>query len=52
MIIIGIICLILGYVFGIGLLETLGLVLLLIGLLLWAFGFVGGHTIGGRRHWW
>ncbi|MFI8262404.1 MULTISPECIES: DUF6131 family protein [unclassified Streptomyces] len=51
MIVLGVILLILGFVFGISILWTIGLILLLVGLVLWVLGSVG-HAVGGRRHYW
>ncbi|MFF9686967.1 DUF6131 family protein [Streptomyces sp. NPDC014623] len=51
MIIIGAILLILGLVTGVGVLWTIGIILLVIGLALWLLGTVG-HAVGGRRHYW
>ncbi|MCN9244545.1 DUF6131 family protein [Streptomyces sp. RY43-2] len=51
MISIGIILLIVGFVTGIGILWTIGIVLLVVGLALWLLGAVG-HAVGGRRHYW
>ncbi|MFJ3881595.1 DUF6131 family protein [Streptomyces sp. NPDC090077] len=51
MIVLGVILLILGFVFGISILWTLGLILLLVGVVLWVLGGVG-HAVGGRRHYW
>lgn len=48
MIILGIILLILGFVFGIHLLWMLGVALLVIGAVLWILGSVGRPV--GRRH--
>jgi hypothetical protein len=50
MILVGVVLLILGYVFGIHLLWVLGIVLLVIGAIMWAMGSMG-RTVGGRRHW-
>lgn len=50
MFIIGLILLIVGYVLGIGVLETVGLILLLVGVVLFVVGAVG-HPVGGRRYW-
>lgn len=50
MIVLGAILLILGWVLGISPLYTIGLVLLLIGAVLWVLGYVG-HPVGGRGHW-
>ncbi|MET9592932.1 DUF6131 family protein [Streptomyces sp. NPDC006516] len=51
MIIIGAILLVLGLVTGIGVLWTIGIILLVIGAVLWLLGAVG-HAVGGRRHYW
>ncbi len=48
-IILGAILLILGLVFGIGILWTIGIILLIIGLVLFVVGRTG-RTIGGRAH--
>jgi hypothetical protein len=49
MIVLGVILLIIGFVTGIAILWTVGVILLLIGLALWILGSVG-HAVGGRRH--
>ncbi|MEI5008466.1 DUF6131 family protein [Streptomyces chengbuensis] len=49
MIILGLILLIIGLVAGIGILWTIGIILVAIGALLWVLGALG-HAIGGRRH--
>jgi hypothetical protein len=51
MIILGLILLLLGLVFGIGILWTIGIVLLVVGLILLLRGR-SGRTIGGRAHYW
>ncbi|MFD9783317.1 DUF6131 family protein [[Kitasatospora] papulosa] len=51
MIIVGAILLILGLVTGLGVLWTIGIILLVVGLVLWLLGAVG-HAVGGRRHYW
>ncbi|MFI9604727.1 MULTISPECIES: DUF6131 family protein [Streptomyces] len=51
MIALGVILLILGFVFGISILWTIGIVLLVIGAILWVLGALG-HAVGGRRHYW
>lgn len=52
MITIGVICLILGLVFHIGLLWTLGIILVIIGLVLLLIGAMSSsRTVGGRRFW-
>jgi len=50
MIVLGIVLLILGYVFTAPILYTLGIVLLVIGAIFFIMGRAG-RTIGGRRHW-
>ena len=49
MIVLGIILLIAGFVFKIPILWSIGVVLLLIGAVLWILGSMG-HAVGGRRH--
>jgi uncharacterized membrane protein len=49
MIVAGIVVLILGFIFGVPALWTVGLVALIIGLVLAALGSLG-HAVGGRRH--
>ncbi|MEV2224254.1 hypothetical protein AB0E01_30880 [Nocardia vinacea] len=50
MIILGLILLIVGYLLGIGLLTTAGIILLIIGAVLALAGSVGRRPVGGRRH--
>lgn len=49
MIVFGLILLIIGFVLKIGILWSLGVIILLIGLVLWVLGAMG-HAIGGRKH--
>lgn len=49
MIILGVILLILGFVFHISILWTIGIILIVIGAVLWILGAVG-RQIGPRRH--
>ncbi len=49
MIILGIILLIVGWLLSISILWTLGIILVVIGVVLWILGAVG-HEVGGRRH--
>ena len=51
MIVLGVVLLILGFIFGIHLLWTIGVVLLVIGAILWVMGSVG-RPLAGRRHYW
>lgn len=50
MIVFGIILLVLGYALGIGILQTLGTILLVVGVILLVLGAVG-RPLAGRRHW-
>lgn len=49
MIIFGLILLLIGFVTGIGILWTVGIIALIVGLALWILGAMG-HAVGGRRH--
>jgi hypothetical protein len=49
-IIVGIILLVVGYFTGIGILYSLGGLLVLIGVILWILGAVG-RPVGGRKVW-
>jgi hypothetical protein len=51
MIILGLILLIIGWLAGIGLLTTLGIILVVIGAVLWILGSTG-RPVGGRKVWW
>ncbi len=50
MIALGIILLVLGFIFGISILWTIGIILLVIGAVLWIMGSVG-RPVAGRRYW-
>lgn len=50
MIILGAILLVLGLIFGINILWTIGIVLIIIGAVFWILGSVG-RPVGGRRAW-
>lgn len=50
MIIVGIICLVAGFLLAIPVLWTIGIILVVIGLVLLVLG-VAGHPLGGRRYW-
>jgi hypothetical protein len=50
MLVIGIICLVLGYLLGISILTTIGIILAVIGGILLVAGALG-HPVGGRRYW-
>jgi hypothetical protein len=45
----GVILLIIGFLTGIAFLWTLGVILVVLGLVFWVLG-AAGHAVGGRRH--
>jgi hypothetical protein len=49
MIVFGLILLIIGFVLAFKILWSIGMIVLLVGLVLWALGALG-HAVGGRRH--
>jgi hypothetical protein len=51
MIVLGIVLLILGWLLGISILWTIGIILVVIGVILWILGSMG-RAVGGRRHYW
>ncbi len=51
MILLGLILLLLGFLLGIGILWTIGIVLIIIGAVLWVLGSMD-RAVGGRRHYW
>ena len=51
MMVLGVVLLIIGFVAHIPILWTLGLVVLLVGAVLFLVGSAG-HAVGGRRHYW
>ncbi|MFK0294323.1 DUF6131 family protein [Streptomyces sp. NPDC090442] len=51
MVVLGILLLIVGLVTGLSVLWTIGIILAVIGAVLWLLGTVG-HAVGGRRHYW
>jgi Family of unknown function (DUF6131) len=50
-IVIGIILLILGFVFSVNILWVIGIILVIVGVVLWLLGAMG-RAVGGRRHYW
>lgn len=50
MIVLGLILLLVGYLTGIGILSTIGIILLIVGAVLFLLGSAG-RPIGGRRYW-
>ncbi len=51
MIILGVVLLLLGLIFSIGILTTIGIILVVVGALLYLLGSVG-RPLAGRRHYW
>jgi hypothetical protein len=51
MIVLGVVCLILGLFFGIGILSTIGLILIVVGIILAVLGTMD-RAIGPRRYYW
>jgi hypothetical protein len=49
--VLGVILLLIGLLADIGILTTLGIILLVIGAVLWILGSTG-RPVGGRRYWW
>jgi len=50
-IVLGIILLIIGFVAKVAILWTIGIILVLIGAVLWILGSMG-RAVGGRSHYW
>jgi hypothetical protein len=51
MLILGLVLLVVGLIAKIGILQTLGIILLLVGAVLWILGSMG-RPVRGRRHYW
>lgn len=51
MVVLGIILLVVGFVTGLAILWTIGIVLVAIGAILWLLGAMG-HAVAGRKHYW
>ncbi|HEY4993634.1 MAG TPA: DUF6131 family protein [Nakamurella sp.] len=51
MMVFGVVLLIIGFVAGIPILWTIGLVVLVVGVVLFLLGSAG-RAVGGRRHYW
>ncbi|MFC9283191.1 DUF6131 family protein [Streptomyces collinus] len=51
MIALGVILLIVGFITGISILWTIGIILVVVGAVLWILGAMG-HAVAGRRHYW
>jgi hypothetical protein len=50
-IVLGIVLLLLGFLFHVAILWTLGVLIIVIGAVLYVAGSLG-HAVGGRRHYW
>jgi hypothetical protein len=50
MIILALVLIVLGYLLPVPILATLGLILLLVGLVFWVLG-AAGRPVAGRRYW-
>ncbi|MER6067160.1 DUF6131 family protein [Streptomyces sp. NPDC001792] len=51
MVILGVILLVVGFLTGLSILWTIGIILLVVGAILWILGAMG-HAVAGRRHYW
>ena len=49
MIIFGAILMLIGFVLGVSILWSVGVIILIVGIVLWLMGSTG-HMVGGRRH--
>lgn len=49
LIIAGVVLLLLGLLLGVGILYTIGIILIIVGAVLWVVGSTG-RAVGGRRH--
>jgi hypothetical protein len=49
MIAVGVVLMIIGFLTGIAILWSLGVIIVVVGLVLWILGSLG-HAVGGRRH--
>jgi hypothetical protein len=50
MIVLGLILLVLGFIFGINILWTIGIILIVVGAVFWILGSTG-RAVGGRARW-
>jgi Family of unknown function (DUF6131) len=51
MIVLGVLCLILGLIFGLGILWTIGIILIVVGIILALLGMMD-RAVGPRSHYW
>jgi bacteriorhodopsin len=50
MVVLGIILLVVGWLTGVSIVSTIGIVLIVLGVILFALG-ASGRAVGGRSHW-
>lgn len=50
MIVLGIVLLVLGFIFGIWILWAIGVILVVLGIIFWILGALG-RAVAGRRYW-
>ena len=51
MIVLGVVLLLIGYFVYVPILQTIGIILIVVGVVLWLLGSVG-RPVGGRSRWW
>jgi hypothetical protein len=51
MLILGLVLLVIGFIAKVAILQTLGIILLIVGAVLWILGSMG-RPVRGRRHYW
>jgi hypothetical protein len=51
LIVAGVVLLLLGLILGVGILYTIGIILIIVGAVLWVLGSTN-RAVGGRRHYW
>jgi hypothetical protein len=51
MLILGLVLLVIGFIAKVAILKTLGIIVLVVGAVLWILGSMG-RPVGGRRHYW
>ncbi len=51
MIVLGVLLLILGWLLGVGILWTIGIILIVVGIILAILGMMD-RAVAGRRYWW
>lgn len=49
MIIFGVVLMLIGFILGVPILWTIGVIVLIVGIALWLMGTMG-HMVGGKRH--